>query len=84
MRRLSALLLLLALLPSCASILSDSDDPVTFDTKLDGWYFGNLIFGGLLGILIIDPATGAMWRLDETFTVYLDGEPPEEAANPAP
>lgn len=33
---------------------------------LDGWYIGNIIFGGLLGILIIDPATGAMWRLDDT------------------
>src|SRR5258708_7473650 len=30
---------------------------------LNGWYFGNLIFGGVLGILIIDPATGAMWTL---------------------
>ena len=32
---------------------------------LNGWYFGNIIFGGLIGILIVDPATGAMWRLDE-------------------
>ena len=36
--------------------------PVTF--KLNGWYFGNLLFGGFLGMLIIDPATGAMWALD--------------------
>ena len=32
--------------------------------KLDGWYFGNLLHGGLIGMLIIDPATGAMWKLD--------------------
>lgn len=31
--------------------------------ELSGWYWGNLIFGGLLGILVIDPATGAMWNL---------------------
>ncbi|MEI6950244.1 hypothetical protein V9K67_23890 [Paraflavisolibacter sp. H34] len=37
--------------------------PVTF--KLNGWYFGNLLIGGLLGMLIIDPATGAMWRIDK-------------------
>lgn len=37
--------------------------PVTF--KLNGWYFGNIIFGGLLGMLIIDPASGAMWRIDK-------------------
>lgn len=36
--------------------------PVNF--KLNGWYFGNLLIGGVLGMLIIDPATGAMWKLD--------------------
>ncbi len=35
--------------------------------KLDGWYFGNIVFGGLIGMLIIDPATGAMYRLDTKF-----------------
>lgn len=35
--------------------------PITF--KLDGWYWGNLLIGGLLGMLIIDPATGAMWKI---------------------
>ena len=32
---------------------------------LNGWYWGNLGFGGLLGFLVIDPATGAMWKLPE-------------------
>ena len=36
--------------------------PVTF--SLDGWYFGNIFLGGILGMLIIDPATGAMWKID--------------------
>lgn len=31
--------------------------------ELSGWYFGNLLFGGPLGLLIIDPLTGAMWNL---------------------
>lgn len=39
--------------------------PVEF--KLDGWYFGNLLLGGFLGMLIIDPATGAMYKLDTEF-----------------
>ena len=39
--------------------------PVEF--KLDGWYFGNLLLGGVLGMLIIDPATGAMYKLDTEF-----------------
>jgi len=38
---------------------------VTVDTRVNGWYIGgNLIFGGLIGWLIVDPATGAMWTLD--------------------
>jgi hypothetical protein len=32
---------------------------------LDGWYFGNIVFGGLIGLVIVDPATGAMWRLED-------------------
>lgn len=29
-----------------------------------GWYIGgNLLFGGLIGYLIVDPATGSMWNL---------------------
>ena len=35
------------------------------DAGINGWYFGNLIFGSLLGILIVDPATGAMWSIYE-------------------
>ena len=40
---------------------------ITVDTKVNGWYLaGNLIFSGfgLIGWLIVDPATGAMWTLD--------------------
>ncbi len=32
--------------------------------SLDGWYIGNLLFGGFVGWLIVDPLTGAMWKLD--------------------
>jgi len=32
---------------------------------LDEWYFGNILFGGLLGMLIVDPATGAMWEIED-------------------
>ena len=49
-------------------------DPKTFevDSKLDGWYFGNIIFGGLIGMLIVDPASGSMWKLPENNMVTLD------------
>lgn len=32
--------------------------------QVNGWYFGNIIFGGLIiGMLIVDPNTGAMYSL---------------------
>jgi hypothetical protein len=36
---------------------------ITIVRSISGWYWGNLILGGLLGMLVIDPATGAMWTL---------------------
>ena len=37
------------------------------EATLDGWYFGNFFIpvAGWLSLVIIDPATGAMWKLDE-------------------
>ena len=33
---------------------------------LDPWYlFGNILFGGLIGWVIVDPITGAMWTLED-------------------
>ena len=44
------------------------------DWHVSGWYYaGNLIFGGLIGYLIVDPATGKMYYLDED--VYLNMTP---------
>lgn len=37
---------------------------VQIRAEIDGWYIGNLLFGGLIGWLIVDPLTGAMWKLD--------------------
>ncbi|WP_276503551.1 PEGA domain-containing protein [Terrimonas pollutisoli] len=37
---------------------------INVECKLNGWYFGNILIGGLLGFLIIDPATGAMYKLE--------------------
>jgi hypothetical protein len=41
-------------------------------STVDGWYFGNILFGGLIGLLIVDPATGAMYTLKpDTLDVHL-------------
>jgi len=31
--------------------------------RLNGWYFGNIVCGGVIGLAGVDPATGAMWTL---------------------
>ncbi len=43
--------------------------PFILDASLDGWYFGNLLLGGFIGMLIVDPMTGAMWELPEKFSI---------------
>lgn len=38
---------------------------VRISGRVSGWYLGgNILFGGALGWIIIDPATGAMWTLN--------------------
>jgi len=37
---------------------------VFIESSIDGWYFGNILLGGFLGMLIIDPASGAMYKID--------------------
>lgn len=39
-------------------------EELTITGNINGWYLGgNLIFGGLIGYLILDPLTGGMWTL---------------------
>jgi hypothetical protein len=37
---------------------------INVECKINRWYFGNILIGGLVGLLIVDPATGAMYKLD--------------------
>jgi len=41
------------------------DKLVPLSCNINGWYFGNIAIGGLVGLIIVDPATGAMWKLDK-------------------
>lgn len=34
--------------------------------SLSGWYIGNILFGGLIGMIAVDPVTGAMFSLPDT------------------
>ncbi|MBC6606219.1 hypothetical protein H8B13_05260 [Hymenobacter sp. BT188] len=41
------------------------DKMMTLEADLNGWYFGNILFGGVIGLLIVDPLSGAMYRIAE-------------------
>lgn len=51
---------------------------VTLTGSMNGWYIlGNIVLGGLIGWLIIDPISGAMWTMSpEGVNVSLAGEQP--------
>ncbi|RZF55633.1 hypothetical protein EXE30_02165 [Acinetobacter halotolerans] len=36
---------------------------IDVSSHVNGWYVGNILLGGLIGLLIVDPATGAMYSL---------------------
>jgi hypothetical protein len=38
---------------------------LTLSSDINGWYFGNLVFGGVIGLLIVDPISGAMYRINQ-------------------
>ena len=43
--------------------LEGSNGTVALEADLNLWYIGNIVFGGLIGLVIVDPLTGAMWHL---------------------
>lgn len=58
------------------------EQTIFISSKIEGWYFGNILVGGLLGFLIIDPLTGAMWTLDtEEINVKLKPSTSAETAS---
>jgi hypothetical protein len=57
---------------------------MTLQREVNGWFFANLILGGLVG-MIIDAATGAMWTLSPTTVstgLAPSGYPPPGSAPP--
>jgi hypothetical protein len=37
---------------------------VELRSTMSGWFFGNIAFGGLIGMLAVDPVTGSMWNIE--------------------
>ena len=50
--------------------------------KIDPYYIGNIVFGGLVGWLIVDPATGAMWQLEENQLAVMQKDAARTPKNP--
>ena len=60
------------------------DNVVTLDTKLDPWYLGNLVLGGLVGLFLVDPLTGAMFEFrDDEVAVSMRKSGPSPTLSPA-
>jgi hypothetical protein len=45
---------------------------VVITGTMSGWYIGNLLFGGLIGMLAVDPATGGMFVFPDTVNPTLE------------
>lgn len=54
-----------------------SPKEMTITGSMSGWYIGNILFGGLIGMLAVDPVTGAMYVLPESVSQSLDAEAPK-------
>jgi hypothetical protein len=54
------------------NVARETDAELT--SSLDPWYFGNILFGGLIGLVIVDPLTGAMWKLPKEFLTTVPTE----------
>lgn len=61
--------------PITVSCSADGFRPTTavLDTKIDGWIFGNILFGGVIG-LAMDAARGAGFKYPPKFSVVLEPE----------
>lgn len=55
----------------------------TVTPELNPWLFGNILFGGLIGI-IVDSSTGAIGRYPDSVTVAMPPAPPPPLPEPVP
>ena len=56
-------------------------EKVSITPELNPWYIGNIIFGGILGILVVDPLTGSMWTFyEKDYNVKLYPDTPDGQA----
>jgi len=54
------------------------------DFRLNGWYFGNILIGGVIGLVAVDPLTGGMWMVNRNDQLIYQKLDPNAAAATAP
>lgn len=60
------------------------DVQVPLAASMRGLYWGNLLVGGPIGMLIVDPASGAMWALPKAVTGEFTANTTAQAVPAAP
>lgn len=50
-------------------------------STVNGWYIGNILFGGLIGMLAVDPATGAMYSFPNDVSASLEASQPVKTSD---
>ena len=50
---------------------------ITITGTMSGWYIGNLLFGGVIGMLAVDPVTGAMYIFPDAVNAQLAAAAPK-------
>lgn len=58
------------------------DVQVPLTAGMRGTYWGNILIGGPIGLLIVDPASGAMWALPKAMTSELKPSEGAQAESP--
>ncbi|PZQ54458.1 MAG: hypothetical protein DI563_32710 [Variovorax paradoxus] len=48
---------------------------------MSGWYIGNILFGGLIGMIGVDPAPGGMYVFPNSVTGSLDASAPAKSSS---
>jgi uncharacterized protein YceK len=52
-----------------AKLANGQTNETKLTASMDGWFIGNIVFGGLIGFLGVDPLTGAMYKLPDSYSV---------------
>ena len=54
------------------------------DSTVSGWYIANIFFGGLLGMIVVDPASGGMYSFPDSIKGSLKSGIAKEGDGQAP